>query len=85
MMAGLKGPPSKPRQLSHEDPEVNVGNFPTSRIDANSIEINFRRDPTIYDGQFSNNGWLQELPKPMTKMTWDNPVLIGPAMAAGWI
>ncbi len=45
------------------------------------IEINFRRDPSIYDGQFSNNGWLQELPKPMTKMTWDNPVLIGPAMA----
>ena len=45
------------------------------------IEINFRRDPTIYDGQFANNGWLQELPKPMTKLTWDNAVLIGPAMA----
>jgi MoCo/4Fe-4S cofactor protein with predicted Tat translocation signal len=49
---------------------------------ADPIEINFRRDPSIYDGQFSNNGWLQELPKPMTKITWDNPVLIGPAMAA---
>ncbi|MBS1852124.1 MAG: TAT-variant-translocated molybdopterin oxidoreductase [Acidobacteria bacterium] len=46
-----------------------------------SIEINFRRDPSIYDGTYSNNGWLQELPKPMTKMTWDNPVLVGPAMA----
>ena len=45
------------------------------------IEINFRRDPSIYDGRFSNNGWLQELPKPLTKMTWDNPVLIGPKMA----
>jgi MoCo/4Fe-4S cofactor protein with predicted Tat translocation signal len=45
------------------------------------IEINFRRDPSIYDGRFANNGWLQELPKPMTKMTWDNPVLISPAMA----
>ncbi|HUK26716.1 MAG TPA: TAT-variant-translocated molybdopterin oxidoreductase [Terriglobales bacterium] len=44
-------------------------------------EINFRRDPSIYDGQFSNNGWLQELPKPMSKMTWDNPVMMGPAMA----
>jgi MoCo/4Fe-4S cofactor protein with predicted Tat translocation signal len=44
-------------------------------------EINFRRDPSVYDGQFCNNGWLQELPKPMTKMTWDNPVMIGPAMA----
>ncbi len=47
----------------------------------NTIEINFRRDPSIYDGQFSNNGWLQELPKPMTKLTWDNAMLIGPKMA----
>jgi MoCo/4Fe-4S cofactor protein with predicted Tat translocation signal len=46
-----------------------------------TIELNFRRDPTIYDGQFSNNGWLQELPKPMTKLTWDNAILIGPKMA----
>jgi MoCo/4Fe-4S cofactor protein with predicted Tat translocation signal len=45
------------------------------------IELNIRRDPTIYDGQFSNNGWLQELPKPMTKLTWDNAILIGPQMA----
>ena len=43
-----------------------------------AIEINFRRDPSIYDGRFANNGWLQELPKPMTKMTWDNPVLDRP-------
>jgi len=48
---------------------------------SDTIEINFRRDPSIYDGRFSNNGWLQELPKPMTKMTWDNPVLIAPKMA----
>src|ERR1700687_1098040 len=49
--------------------------------DPNAIELNIRRDPTIYDGQFSNNGWLQELPKPMNKLTWDNVVQIGPAMA----
>ena len=46
-----------------------------------TIELNFRRDPSIYDGRFANNGWLQELPKPLTKMTWDNPIMIGPAMA----
>jgi MoCo/4Fe-4S cofactor protein with predicted Tat translocation signal len=46
-----------------------------------AIELNIRRDPSIYDGQFSNNGWLQELPKPMTKLTWDNAVLMGPKMA----
>jgi MoCo/4Fe-4S cofactor protein with predicted Tat translocation signal len=50
-------------------------------VDPNAIELNIRRDPNIYDGQFSNNGWLQELPKPMTKLTWDNAVLIGPKMA----
>jgi molybdopterin-containing oxidoreductase family iron-sulfur binding subunit len=58
------------------------GKFPEpSAPEQSTIELNFRRDPSIYDGRFSNNGWLQELPNPMTKMTWDNPVLIGPAMA----
>jgi molybdopterin-containing oxidoreductase family iron-sulfur binding subunit len=50
-------------------------------VSADAIELNFRRDPSIYDGRFSNNGWLQELPKPLTKLTWDNPIMIGPAMA----
>jgi MoCo/4Fe-4S cofactor protein with predicted Tat translocation signal len=62
--------------------QAKIGDFeiPSSRA-PNAIELNIRRDPTIYDGQFSNNGWLQELPKPMTKLTWDNAVLLGPKMA----
>ncbi|HXZ79815.1 MAG TPA: TAT-variant-translocated molybdopterin oxidoreductase [Terriglobales bacterium] len=44
-------------------------------------EIVIRRDPSIYDGRFANNGWLQELPKPLTKLTWDNPALISPNTA----
>src|ERR1700722_10249300 len=56
--------------------------FPASEASSPSgYEINFRRDPSIYDGRFSNNGWLQECPKPLTKLTWDNPIMIGPAMA----
>jgi MoCo/4Fe-4S cofactor protein with predicted Tat translocation signal len=47
----------------------------------NGLEIIFRLDPTIYDGRFANNGWLQELPKPLTKLTWDNAALISPATA----
>jgi len=54
----------------------------TKTADPNAVELNIRRDPTIWDGRFSNNGWLQELPKPMSKLTWDNAVLIGPAMAS---
>jgi MoCo/4Fe-4S cofactor protein with predicted Tat translocation signal len=57
---------------------VPVGAVP---LPLDAIELNIRRDSTIYDGQFSNNGWLQELPKPMNKLTWDNAVLIGPKMA----
>ena len=49
--------------------------------DPNAIALNIRADSTIYDGQFSNNGWLQELPKPMNKLTWDNAIQIGPKMA----
>ena len=45
------------------------------------IEVVFRADPTIYDGRFANNGWLQELPKPLSKLTWDNAALISPNTA----
>jgi molybdopterin-containing oxidoreductase family iron-sulfur binding subunit len=41
-------------------------------------EIQLRPDPTILDGRFANNGWLQELPKPQTKITWDNVALVSP-------
>ena len=35
-------------------------------------EISFRTDPSVYDGRFANNAWLQELPRPLTKLVWDN-------------
>jgi molybdopterin-containing oxidoreductase family iron-sulfur binding subunit len=60
---------------------VKTSELPKLAAHEDNIEINFRRDPSIWDGQFANNGWLQELPKPMTKVTWDNPVLVGPRMA----
>ncbi|MGI8525134.1 MAG: TAT-variant-translocated molybdopterin oxidoreductase [Pseudolabrys sp.] len=46
------------------------------------VEIIFRPDPTIWDGRFGNIAWLQELPKPLTKITWDNVIAISPAIAA---
>jgi molybdopterin-containing oxidoreductase family iron-sulfur binding subunit len=48
---------------------------------ANGVEVCFRNDPSILDGRFANNGWLQELPKPITRLAWDNAVFVSPAMA----
>ncbi len=48
---------------------------------AQGLEIVFRPDPTIWDGRFANNGWLQELPKPLTKLTWDAVAMLSPKTA----
>ncbi len=45
------------------------------------LTLLFRPDPTIWDGTYANNGWMQELAKPLTKLTWDNAALIAPSTA----
>ena len=49
---------------------------------ADGLEVAFRADPCVHDGRFANLGWLQELPKPLTKTTWDNVALVSPKTAA---
>ncbi len=48
---------------------------------ADAIELVIKPDPKLHDGRFANNGWLQELPDPMTKITWDNVALLSPNTA----
>jgi molybdopterin-containing oxidoreductase family iron-sulfur binding subunit len=48
---------------------------------SSELEVLLRPDPTLHDGRFANNGWLQELPRPLTKLTWDNAVLVSPRLA----
>lgn len=48
---------------------------------AEDLEIVFCSSPRMYDGRFANNGWLQEIPDPVSKITWDNAALISPATA----
>ncbi len=45
------------------------------------LEVVFLPSPSLHDGRFANDGWLQELPDPLTKLTWDNPALVGPKTA----
>src|SRR5439155_8934333 len=56
---------------------------PPDRPRAAGLEVAFRPDPTVHDGRYADNGWLQELPKPLTKLTWDNAALMGPETGRG--
>lgn len=46
-----------------------------------TYEASFVPDPAVFDGRFANNGWLQELPRPLTKVCWDNVVTLSPSDA----
>jgi len=61
-----------PSNLSMSIPKVATIAAPS----ANSLEVVFYRDAKADDGRYANNGWMQELPDPITKMTWDNAVLV---------
>jgi molybdopterin-containing oxidoreductase family iron-sulfur binding subunit len=71
-------------RLDSEEFQDAVWGAPAINADSqpDTLELNFRPDPSIWDGRFANNGWLQELPKPLTKITWDNVAHVSPATAA---
>ncbi len=55
-----------------------AGTVPTSSTPTTTsgLEISFRPDPSLYDGRYANVGWLQELPKQVTSLSWDNAALM---------
>jgi MoCo/4Fe-4S cofactor protein with predicted Tat translocation signal len=60
------------------------GSQPTEAGSPGGVEIVFLPSPSLHDGRFANDGWLQELPDPLTKVTWDNPALLSPKTAEGF-
>lgn len=56
--------------------------FPDDQADSQNLEITFFPSSNIFDGRFANNGWLQELPDPVTKISWDNVAVISPKTAS---
>ncbi|MDI1249081.1 MAG: TAT-variant-translocated molybdopterin oxidoreductase [Lacunisphaera sp.] len=50
-------------------------------LSKDNLEIRFATDHKMDDGRFANNGWLQECPDPMTKISWDNAILVSPRLA----
>ena len=59
------------------------GEIPTP-TPKDSVEIIFRPDPSVYDGRWANVGWLQELPKPVTNLSWDNAAIVSGATLTRW-
>ena len=51
------------------------------RPPSGKLEVVFQPDRCVYDGRFANNSWLQELPEPLTKLTWDNAAVMSPDTA----
>ncbi len=58
-------------------PKANVADD----VKADALEVVFIPGEGVYDGRFANNGWLQELPNTLTKLTWDNVAIISPSTA----
>ena len=50
-------------------------------LSVDNLEVRFAADYKMDDGRFINNGWLQECPDPITKITWDNAILVSPRLA----
>jgi molybdopterin-containing oxidoreductase family iron-sulfur binding subunit len=55
--------------------------LPAPQATSAGLVVQFRPDPSIGDGRWANNGWLQEVPKPFTKLVWDNAAIVAPATA----
>lgn len=59
-----------------------ISELPSANFQSSSnIEVTFRPDPSIWDGRYANNGWLQECAKPVSKLTWDNAMMVSPVFA----
>ena len=60
---------------------TSLGGTTPAAPSAGAFEVSFTVDSKVYDGRYSNNSWLQELPDPISKLTWDNAAIMGPITA----
>ncbi|HLW64713.1 MAG TPA: 4Fe-4S dicluster domain-containing protein, partial [Gemmataceae bacterium] len=76
---------SRPAVKPILDPKQYEGAFQNDMqgnpLSSDNLEVTFHPDNRLLDGRYANNGWLQELPDPITKITWDNAAIISPTTA----
>ncbi|MBI5864727.1 MAG: TAT-variant-translocated molybdopterin oxidoreductase [Planctomycetes bacterium] len=75
-------PPAEAPAITATDWAGPIDSLTAVSVQAGAFEVIFEADRKMFDGRFVNSGWLQELPDPITKMTWDNAAYIAPADAA---
>lgn len=75
IQSGTPSPSGSAKELTADAPSA------TTEISQDDIEIVFSAADGLYDGRFANNGWLQEMPQSLTKLTWDNAAIVSPATA----
>ena len=69
----VDGSAFQPKTVSAKAPDLSVN---TPAQSDGTVEVIFRADPNVYDGRYANVGWLQEIPKPLTSLSWDNAALM---------
>jgi molybdopterin-containing oxidoreductase family iron-sulfur binding subunit len=81
----LAGSATEPANVQYNanllQPLLAVLKAPPTAPSADKLDVVFYRDAKMDDGRHNNNGWLQELPDPVTKLTWDNAILVSPRTA----
>jgi Fe-S-cluster-containing dehydrogenase component len=79
----LAGSPGSPVMVSCDVPAINsyLNSHPQPAYKTNDLEVVYLPSHAVWDGRFSNNAWQQELPDPITKITWDNAAVISPNTA----
>jgi molybdopterin-containing oxidoreductase family iron-sulfur binding subunit len=78
-IAGTEAPPAQSVSVREDFAQALAGALRPAGAD--QLEIVFRPDPTLFDGSFANNGWLQELPKPVSHLTWGSAAFLSPRTA----
>lgn len=76
LLVGSEAEIKTPRLSRNEINIINRDSFTEIIPTKESLEINLYLSPALYDGRYAENGWMQELPDPVTKLTWDNAALV---------
>jgi molybdopterin-containing oxidoreductase family iron-sulfur binding subunit len=79
LVAGIMPEPPPPAAIPSGAPQIRI--TPIAPPAGPDLVLVMRPDSTVSDGRWSNNAWLQELPKPLTHLVWENAILVAPSLA----